>query len=100
MRLCEFGLLAALLTLGACSTTGYDLSTPEGQALYQRDLAVTQQGLQQSSIFLGQAVGGLQQQAAQAPASTQVAPYGQQPSTAIVYCRDLTGSLIACKQVN
>lgn len=34
------------------------------------------------------------------PGAPQVGPYGQQPNTAIVYCRDLSGNVIACKQVN
>lgn len=85
------------LALAACAS-GYDLSTPEGRALYQRDLAASQQALQQSTQFLNQQTQALQQAGAYQP--PQVGTYGHQPSTAIVYCRSLTGELVACKQVN
>ena len=104
MRLRDFCLCASLLSLGACTTPDMSSWTPEQVANYQaREAQAYQQIItrgQQSQAQMAQQTQVLQQQAAQAPASTQVAPYGQQPSTAIVYCRDLTGSLIACKQVN
>lgn len=34
------------------------------------------------------------------PTVQQIGPYGQPNSTAIVYCRDLTGAIIACRQIH
>lgn len=79
---------AASASLAACATDPAYLQSEQ----YQRDLA-------SSAAFLQRA----QAQAPQitiAPAATpQVTPLGQ-PGAAIVYCRDLNGSIIACRQVN
>lgn len=101
MKLRTLAVLSALAlgstALGGCAT--YDLSTPEGVARYQADLAASQQMMQQSGQFLNQQTQVLQHQAAQTPAP-QVGAYGQQSGTAVVYCHDLTGNIITCKQVH
>lgn len=85
--------LAMLTTLSACAT--YDLSTAEGQAAYQRDLAYAQQirartDQDSGPIFV----------APPPVVAPQIGPYGQPNNTAVVYCRDVTGNLITCKQIN
>lgn len=53
---------------------------------------------EQSSAEMAQRTRAIMSQAAQTPVP-QIGPYGQQSDTAIVYCRDLTGAIIACRQI-
>lgn len=69
--------------------------TPEMIAAYEQQQAVRSA---QSSAFLAQQTQALQAQAAQTPVP-QVESYGQPNSSAVVYCRDLTGSIVACRQI-
>lgn len=86
--------IAALsLTLAGCAT--YDLSTPEGVALYERDLAISQGIMTSSGQFLNQQTQVLQAQAAQAPVP-QVQPYEQPKSTVIVSCKDRSEHVSTC----
>lgn len=101
--------VAASALLASCAIDdGPDTSTwtyqqvleyqAQKNAQYQRDLAVSQQILQQSGQFLNQQTRALQDQNSQWVAP-QVAPVGQPSGTAVVYCRDLTGSVVACRQI-
>lgn len=92
--------IAASAALAGCSTTGgYDLSTPEGRFAYERDLAASEATLQQSQQFLNNQTAILAG-AGQIQSMPQVVPYDQPNGTTVVYCHDLTGTIIACKQVN
>ena len=90
--------ILALLSLSACASA-YDLSTPEGVARYQRDLAISQQSLSQGQQLLGQQTQALQAQAAQTP-NPQVLNPAQPNATSTYYCRDLTGTIVTCRQIN
>lgn len=84
--------LVSMTTLGACAT--YDMSTPEGVAAYQRDMDYVQaanarRAQEPGPIFV----------APPPVAVPRTGPYGQPNNTAVVYCRDITGNLIACKQI-
>lgn len=84
--------LVNMTTLGACAT--YDMSTPEGVAAYQRDLDYVQaanarRAQEPGPIFVAPPPAGV----------SPIGPYGQPNNTAVVYCRDVTGNLIACKQI-
>jgi len=87
--------LVALVSLGGC--VSYDLSTPEGVAQYERDMAIYQQmgarAQAQSQALIGAVI-------ANNPAPQPIGSYQQPNGTAIVYCRDLSGNVIACKQLN
>lgn len=81
----------AAALLSGCAT--YDLSTPEGVALYQRDLAISEgmvlQAQNSQPVFT-------------APAPMQIpqtTPYGQPSSTAIVYCNEVSTTVTTCRQV-
>jgi hypothetical protein len=71
------------------------------QARQQADaqaLAQLQQTAQQSNQMFANSMAAFQ--AVQGNQTPQVQPIGQPNSSAIVYCRDLTGNLIACRQVH
>lgn len=86
--------IAALsLTLTGCAT--YDLSTPEGVALYERDLAISQQTMTQSAAFLAQQTQVLQAQTGQMYIPP-VQSYEQHKSTVIVSCKDRSEHVSTC----
>ena len=98
---------AMVLALAGCVSAGnYDLTTPEGVAQYNADLAYEEQMSerlsQQSNQFLQQQLQNSQNQMNQmnqwqVPSSAPITPSGS--NTAFVYCRDVTGSIIYCKQI-
>lgn len=97
MRLSTILAITAIgLGLTACAEPDMTNWTPEQIAQRQANQAAMMQmgqALQQSAPMMAVP----QTQPLPVP---QVGPYGQPNSTAVVYCRDLTGSIIACKQVN
>lgn len=100
---------ASSILLSGCASqidvTGW---TPEQIEALQADnarreanMAAMGQALRSTGESLGQSMSGVAgaYSAAAGSINTQVDPYGQPNGAAIVYCRDLTGSIIACKQI-
>lgn len=86
---------AAAMLAGCAGDPSLAGLTDEQIGQVQRDRYMTmQQGQQPVNNYGYQML----QQVAPTPIP-QVAPIGQPNSTAIVYCRDLTGSIVACKQI-
>ena len=86
--------IAAVLSLMLAGCATYDMSTPEGVALYERDVAIAQQ---MSANRRQQ-----QQWPNYLPAPLpmpQVGSYGQPNNTAVVYCNDVSASVTTCRQV-
>lgn len=94
-----YALILSSALLAGCATTDMTGWTPEQiqahqehQAQSMREISASLDGLAQTGAQLGNTPSR--------PLNAQVGTYGQQPSTAVVYCRDVTGALIACRQVN
>lgn len=82
-----------LISLGGCATDPSSWTQADWDAYNQivnRGHLSASQMAQQTQTTLNQA--------SQAP-TPQASSYEQPNSTAIVYCRDLTGSIVACKQI-
>ena len=79
--------------------------SPERIAAIQQQKAMQSQALDSALTGLNQVSAGIlataaaQSEATRQMAVPQVVPLGQPNSTAIVYCRDLTDNLVACRQV-
>lgn len=91
-------IVAASASITGCANYNYNPGTPEQRAAYASQSASMDQFLQQSNQNLTHQTANIQR-SAQAQPTVQVAPV-QTDQTAIVSCRDLTGMIIACKQVN
>jgi hypothetical protein len=101
VRSASIALLVA--ALGGCASEIDTASwTPEQFNAYQAAKAqhnheVSQQILQRSTQWSQQFMA---QTAPAAPyQAPEIAPIGQPDDTSIVYCRDLTGNTVACRQI-
>lgn len=87
---------ASAVALASCVTTEY----AEGERMSREDynrIMNTLQGMSQDAARVGQAAAQqAQEYRSQIPT---VGPYGQPPSTAHVYCRDLSGNIVYCSQL-
>lgn len=99
IRVSLFAIVSAL-ALSGCATPDMTNWTPEQIAAYR----ASEQQAYNEIIARGQSDLAAMNQRTQTMIQNpmvipQAGPYGQPNSTSTFYCRDLTGSIVTCKQV-